>query len=218
MSGAAIQTVRTATAPKDHCLIPLFPATGRRRPPTPRMYTAPPLALLHRLPASWWPSAGTPPKPSAELQLHPAAMAVNSPVYSHGCKSPLPVAERVAGKPGCKPLGRKPYFRYSSQGCRWMTLLRPALAPTPDSALKPASNGAHLFLMDADIHRRYRACMAVNGGGKVGRAGGRLPSNGTTVAYCDDPLDTTHCTVQGGGRRAKLRALGDWICRIFAAR
>ena len=49
-------------------------------------------------------------------------MAGNSPVYSHGCKSPLPVAEGVAGKPSCKPLGRKPYFRYSSQGCRGLTL------------------------------------------------------------------------------------------------
>ena len=37
-------------------------------------------------------------------------------------KSPLPVAERVAGKPSCRALGRKPYFRYSSQGCGEMTL------------------------------------------------------------------------------------------------
>ena len=50
-------------------------------------------------------------------QAHPADMAGNSPVYSHGCKSPLPVAEGVAGKPGCTAPGRKPYFRYSSQGC-----------------------------------------------------------------------------------------------------
>ena len=49
-------------------------------------------------------------------------VAGNSPVYSHGCKSPLPIAEGVAGKPSCNPAGRKPYFRYSSQGCRWMTL------------------------------------------------------------------------------------------------
>ena len=55
-------------------------------------------------------------------QPHPVEVAGNSPVYSHGCKSPLPVAEWVAGKPSCKPPGRKPYFRYSSQGCRWMTL------------------------------------------------------------------------------------------------
>ena len=44
-------------------------------------------------------------------------VAGNSPVYSHGCKSPLPVAEGVAGKPSCNPSGRKSYFRYSSQGC-----------------------------------------------------------------------------------------------------
>ena len=44
-------------------------------------------------------------------------MAGNSPVYSHGCKSPLPVAEGVAGKPSCRTFGRKSYFRYSSQGC-----------------------------------------------------------------------------------------------------
>ena len=36
------------------------------------------------------------------------------PVYSPGCKSPLPVAEWAAGKPDCKAPGRKPYFRYSS--------------------------------------------------------------------------------------------------------
>ena len=49
-------------------------------------------------------------------------VAGNSPVYSQGCKSPLPVAEGVAGKPSCKPPGRKAYFRYSSQGCGEMTL------------------------------------------------------------------------------------------------
>ena len=44
------------------------------------------------------------------------AVAGNSPVYSHGCKSPLPVAAGVAGKPSCKTSGRILYFRYSSQG------------------------------------------------------------------------------------------------------
>ena len=52
----------------------------------------------------------------------PLDMAVNRAVSSHGCKSPLPVAEWVAGKPGCRFLGRKSYFRYSSQGCGKMTL------------------------------------------------------------------------------------------------
>ncbi len=50
-------------------------------------------------------------------QSHPAVMAGNSPVYSHGCKSPLPVADGAAGNSGCRASGRKPYFRYSSQGC-----------------------------------------------------------------------------------------------------
>ena len=49
-------------------------------------------------------------------------VAGNSPVYSHGCKSPLPVAEGAAGNPSCRTFGRILYFRYSSQGCRWMTL------------------------------------------------------------------------------------------------
>ena len=57
-----------------------------------------------------------------ERPLIDQAVAGNSPVYSHGCKPPLPVAEGVAGKPSCRALGRKSYFRYSSQGCRWMTL------------------------------------------------------------------------------------------------
>ena len=51
-----------------------------------------------------------------QVRPHPVEVAGNSPVYSHGCKSPLPVAEGVAGKPSCRTLGRKPYFRYSSQG------------------------------------------------------------------------------------------------------
>ena len=49
-------------------------------------------------------------------------MAGNSPVYSHGCKYPLLVAEWVAGKPVCRTSGRILYFRYSSQGCVGMTL------------------------------------------------------------------------------------------------
>ena len=39
-----------------------------------------------------------------------------------GCKFPLVVAEWVAGKPSCNTAGRKPYFRYSSQGCGEMTV------------------------------------------------------------------------------------------------
>ena len=47
-------------------------------------------------------------------QAHPASMAGNSPVYSHGCKCSHLVAERVAGKPGYRTLGRSLYIRYSS--------------------------------------------------------------------------------------------------------
>ena len=49
-------------------------------------------------------------------------VAGNRAVSSHGCKSPPPIAEGVAGKPGCRTPGRIPYFRYSSQGCSGMTL------------------------------------------------------------------------------------------------
>ena len=49
-------------------------------------------------------------------------MAGNSPVYSHGCKFILSVAEGVAGNSGCTTGGRKPDFRYASQGLRGLTL------------------------------------------------------------------------------------------------
>ena len=46
-----------------------------------------------------------------ERPLIDQAVAGNSPVYSHGCKSPLPVAERVAGKPSCRaPWQKAVYF------------------------------------------------------------------------------------------------------------
>ena len=57
-----------------------------------------------------------------ERPLIDQAVAGNSPVYSQGCKPSLPVAEGVAGNPSCRTFGRILYFRYSSQGCRWMTL------------------------------------------------------------------------------------------------
>ena len=56
---------------------------------------------------------GTP----ARGQTRPVGMAGNSPFYSHGCKFPFPVAERVAGKPGCRTLGRILYTSYSSTPC-----------------------------------------------------------------------------------------------------
>ena len=40
----------------------------------------------------------------------PGRVAGNSPVYSHGCKCPLLVAEGVAGKPVCTTLDRILYF------------------------------------------------------------------------------------------------------------
>ena len=49
-------------------------------------------------------------------------VAGNSPVYSHGCKPTLPVAEGAAGKPGCTTGGRNQDFRDSSQGCGEMAL------------------------------------------------------------------------------------------------
>ena len=49
-------------------------------------------------------------------QTHLVVMAGNSPVYSHGCKHPLPVAEWVAGKPGYRTPGRNPYFRIFQPG------------------------------------------------------------------------------------------------------
>ena len=75
------------------------------------------MALLNCRPCRMIAESG-PPAP----RTPPSRVAGNSPVYSHGCKSPLPVAEGVAGKPGCRTPGRKPDFRYSSQGCSELTL------------------------------------------------------------------------------------------------
>ena len=56
--------------------------------------------------------------PAGVLRQHgtagPPALAGNSPVYGPGCKSPLPVAEEVAGNSGCRILGRILYISYSS--------------------------------------------------------------------------------------------------------
>ena len=45
-----------------------------------------------------------------ERPLIDQAVAGNSPVYSHGCKFPLVVAQGVAGKPGLFLPGRTVYF------------------------------------------------------------------------------------------------------------
>ena len=55
-------------------------------------------------------------------ETHRVEVAGNSPVYSHGCKLPQPVADGVAGKPGCRTSGRILYISYSSRGCSGMTL------------------------------------------------------------------------------------------------
>ena len=94
---------------------PIIRPTGRPRPPTLRECNEPP--------SNCWPSRMiAEPRTPARVRPTWPPVAGNSPVYSHGCKSPLPVAEGVAGKPSCKASGRKPYFRYSSQGCGEMTL------------------------------------------------------------------------------------------------
>ena len=50
-----------------------------------------------------------------ERPLIDQAVAGNSPVSSQGWKSPFPVAEGAAGKPGCRNPGKKSDFRNSSQ-------------------------------------------------------------------------------------------------------
>ena len=73
-------------------------------------------------------------------RAHPAAMAGNSPVYSHGCKFIPPVADGAAGKPSCATSGRNPYFRYSIQGC-----IRARLHPGPHQpALQRVDRGLRL--------------------------------------------------------------------------
>ena len=73
-----------------------------------RVYIATMVLLYHRpcctIAESGAPAPATP----------PGRVAGNSPVYSHGCKSPLTVAEEVAGNSGCSILGRILYISYSS--------------------------------------------------------------------------------------------------------
>ena len=56
-------------------------------------------------------------------QTHLVVMAGNSPVTATGWKLPHLVAPGAAGNPGCKTPGRKPYFRYSSQGYRELQVI-----------------------------------------------------------------------------------------------
>ena len=55
-------------------------------------------------------------------QIHVVEVAGNSPVYSHGCKLPIPVAEWVAGNSSCRINGRILYIGDSSQGHVGLTL------------------------------------------------------------------------------------------------
>ena len=76
------------------------------------------MVLLDHRPCLMIAESGTP----APGQTHPVEVAGNRAVSSHGCKLPQPVAEGVAGKPGCRTPGRILYFGYSSHGCVGMTL------------------------------------------------------------------------------------------------
>ena len=88
-------------------------------------------------------------------QTHPSDMAGNSPpVYSHGCKCPLPVAEWVAGKPGCRTSGRILYISYSSRG-----RIRARLHPSHHHpALRRVDRGLRL----GAAHRRAARSLAGN--------------------------------------------------------
>ena len=69
------------------------------------------MVLLYHRPYRMTAKSGTP-APAAPSGRH----GWKQPVYSHGCKPSLPVAEGAAGNPSCKTFGRILYFRYSSQG------------------------------------------------------------------------------------------------------
>ena len=93
-------------------------------------------------------------------QAHPASMAGNSPVSSHGCKSPLPVADGVAGKPSFNASGRKTYFRYSSQGC-----IRARLHPGPHQpAIRRMDRGLRPVAPHRDLELIWNGVVDTSGG------------------------------------------------------
>ena len=121
------------------------------------------------------------------MQVPPSGMAGNSPVYSHGCKSPLPVAEGVAGKPSCNASGRKSYFRYSSQGCAEMTLYGYARV----SVREPEDKN-----LDLQVERLVRAGCAM-GNIRAEEASGAKDDRGGLLELLDlvaegDTLVVTH--------------------------
>ena len=82
-----------------------------------------------------------------------APPAGNSPVYGSGWEFPLPVVEWVAGKPGCRTLGRVLYISYSSpEGGNGITLYGYARA----SVREPEDRN-----LDLQVERLVRAGCAM---------------------------------------------------------
>ena len=135
-------------------------------------------------------------------QTHPAKVAGNSPVYSHGCKSALPVADGAAGKPGCRTSGRILYFRYSSQGCVGMTLYGYARV----SVREPEDKN-----LDLQVERLVRAGCSM-GNIRAEEASGAKDDRGGLLALLDlvvegDTLVVTHIDRLSGGLTYGLQVI-----------
>ena len=120
-------------------------------------------------------------------QIHTVEVAGNSPVYSHGCKLPHPVADRVAGNSSCRTSGRILYFRYSSQGCVGMTLYGYARV----SVREPEDKN-----LDLQVERLVRAGCAM-GNIRAEEASGAKDDRGGLLELLDlvapgDTLVVTH--------------------------
>ena len=138
--------------------------------------------LLYHRPCHMIAESGTPTQATP-----PVEVAGNSPVYSHGCKSPLSVAERAAGKPSCRTPGRILYFRYSSQGCRGLTLYGYARV----SVREPEDKN-----LDLQVERLLRAGCAM-GNVRAEEASGAKSDRGGLLELLDlvvqgDTLVVTH--------------------------
>ena len=119
-----------------------------------------------------------------------------------GWKYLHPVAEGVAGKPGCRVLGRILYFRYSSQGCDGMTLYGYARV----SVREPEDKN-----LDLQVERLVRAGCAM-GNIRAEEASGAKDDRGGLLELLDlvvagDTLVVTHIDRLSQG--ADLRAAGD---------
>ena len=131
-------------------------------------------------------------------------MAGNSPVYSHGCKSPLPVAEGVAGNSGYRTLGRILYFRYSSQGREGMTLYGYARV----SVREPEDKN-----LDLQVERLVRAGCAM-GNIRAEEASGAKNDRGGLLELLDlivegDTLVVTHIDRLSRGWTYGLQVIED---------